>query len=443
MLLNQRKILLISYLFPPVGGIGVQRALSLAKYLPQCGFDVHVLKATNAGGPVYDPDLLRQIPSHVTVHEAFTPEIPFHIRQKLWTRLTRGNGAKPAAGLAAAPTGSFSWKKLITGTARRILSPEPEILWAPFAFRKAAAIIRRHSIGTVMITVPPFSALVVGTRLKRAFPSLLLVSDFRDEWLSFYLKDFDFQNSEHTRRRAEVIEREAVQSSDLVVAVNRSSRDEIRNRYPAEPERKFAVVPNGYDPEVFAALVPRPNATRRMLVTHVGTVYKTASPRFYLDAVDALPGAVREQIETRFVGRISDTEQPFFEGRRGNISCLGFIPQAEALKYMEDTDYLLLTMTNDISVPGKLFEYMASGKPILAIAAPGSEVDQILRETGAGMCAPPGDPRALQAMLQRAFEAWQAGAAGGNSDRDAVRRYERPRLVAEYGALMREAAAAR
>src|SRR3954470_15196556 len=137
-LLTDRKILLISYLFPPVGGIGVQRALSLAKYLPQCGFDVHVLKATNAGGPVYDPDLTRQIPANVRVHEAFTPEIPFSIRQKLWTRLTAGKPQQKSS--QAAPAG-FSWKKLVTGTARRILSPEPEILWVPFAYRRARQIV--------------------------------------------------------------------------------------------------------------------------------------------------------------------------------------------------------------------------------------------------------------------------------------------------------------
>ena len=80
-ILTDRKLLLISYLFPPVGGIGVQRALSLAKYLPQSGFEVHVLKATDAGGPVYDPALLKQVPPAVRVHRAFTPEIPFHVRQ--------------------------------------------------------------------------------------------------------------------------------------------------------------------------------------------------------------------------------------------------------------------------------------------------------------------------------------------------------------------------
>jgi len=429
-----RKILLISYLFPPVGGIGVQRALSLAKYLPPCGFEVHVLKANNAGGPVQDPALVRQIPSGVTVHETFTPEIPFAIRQKLWTRI---KGNHRPEGVAKAEPGRFSWKRLIARAAQRLLCPEPEILWVPFALRKARRVIRKHKIDIVLVTVPPFSALVAATALKREFPSLALVSDFRDEWLSFYLKDFEFQNSVYTRRRAAAIERATVERSNLVVAVNRSSRDEIRRRYPEQPEHKFVVIPNGYDPEIFADFVPRKNTGRRMIVTHVGTVYKTASPRFYLDAVDGLPDEVRAQIETRFIGRISDAESVLLENRKSRVSVLGFMPQGAALKYMEDTDYLLLTMTNDISVPGKLFEYMATGKTILAVTAAGSEVDQILRETAAGVTAPPDDVQSIQAMLMRAFEAWRNGKKLIEGDTAPVRRYERPRLAEEYGDLLR------
>jgi glycosyltransferase involved in cell wall biosynthesis len=424
------KILIISYLFPPVGGIGVQRALSLAKYLPRCGFKVHILKANSAGGPVHDPALVQQIPPTVMVHRAFSPEIPFAIRQKLWAGLTRGRTPE------ARPAGR-SWKSMITGAAKKLMCPEPEILWAPFALRKARQIIRRHQIEFVLVTVPPFSALVVGTALKQEFPSLVLVSDFRDEWLSFYLKDFEFQNSDYTRRRAEAIERETVERSDLVVAVNRSSRQEIRRRYPEQPEEKFAVIPNGYDPEAFAGFLPRPSQSSRMVVTHVGTVYKTASPHFYLDALDGLPAEVRDRIETRFVGRVSESERALMENRGSRVIQLGFMSQAEALKYMEDTDYLLLTMTNDISVPGKLFEYMATRKPILAVTEPGSEVDQLVRETACGICAPPSDLKEIQSMLMRSFEAWQNRRKLVEREGCPVERYERPRLAKEYASLMR------
>ena len=430
--MHNRKLLLISYLFPPAGGITVQRALSLAKYLPREGFEVHVLQAKNAPAPVSDPALLEQVPPEVRVHSAFTPEIPFHIRQRLWKWFAP---AKPASAGGSAPPrkASGGLKALPRHIASRVLCPEPEVLWAPFAIRKASSIVRRFGIEAVMVTAPPFSAFLVGNALKKLFPHIRLISDFRDEWLSFYLKDFEFQSGAHTRRRAEQIERETVELSDLVVAVTRFSLREIRGRYPGQPEDKFLLLPNGYDPEAFSGFTPRRHAGSDIVITHVGTAYKTASPRFYLDAVDALPEQLRSRIETRFVGRIADSERHLFENRRSRVRLLGLMPQAEALRQMEDTDYLLLTMTNDISLPGKLFEYMATEKPILALSPPGGEVDVILKETGSGLCVPHDDPAAIRRLLERAIASRDAAGDSFTPRRGAVEKYERPRLTAAYG----------
>jgi glycosyltransferase involved in cell wall biosynthesis len=431
-----RKILIVSYLFPPNGGIAVQRALSFTKYLPALGYEVHVLKGRNASGPVQDPALLRHIPPSAQIHEAFAPEIPFHFRQKLWSFLSRVK--RPAQKGAEnrlndkAPGGPSIFVRII----RRILCPEPEILWTPFAFRKTSELIRRHGIGVVLITVPPFSALVVGSALKKRFPNVRLISDFRDEWLDFYLKDFDFQNSDYTRRRAEAIERASIEASDLVLSVTPTSLTTIRNRYPEQPDRKFACVANGYDPEVFAGFQPRRHEGSRVVVTHVGTIYKTASPKYYLDALDGLPEDLRSRFETRFVGRIAENEREGLEGRKSDVRLLGFMPQDKALQQIEETDFLLLTMTNEISLPGKLFEYLATGKPILALAAADSEVARILEETGSGWRADPFNPADIQAMLRRACE--QVADASASIRWEEVRRYERPRLVAELSRLIQE-----
>lgn len=426
-----RKLLLISYLFPPLGGVGVQRALSLAKYLPEQGYEVHVLRAHNAAGPVHDPGLLAQVPSAVTIHSAFTPEIPFDLRQKVWKWISPGRPARDAQPAAAGAPGGL--KSSLSRLVRRVLCPEPEVLWAPFAIRKARQIVRRHGIEAVLVTAPPFSAFLVGNSLKRSFPELRLISDFRDAWLSFYLKNFEFQSSDYTRRRAETIERQTVEHSDLVVAVARSALREIRCRYPEQPDGKFLWLPNGYDPAALAGFTPRRHAGPSVIVTHVGTVYKPSSPRYYLDALDGMPEDIRSRIETRFVGRVTDSERPVFESRKSRVRMLGFKPHAEALRQMEESDFLLLTMTDEVTLPGKFFEYMATGKPILAVSPPGGEVDRILRETGAGWCAPQDDPTAIRAMLAEACALAAAGQIPSNHDGEAIRSYERPRLTAEYG----------
>jgi glycosyltransferase involved in cell wall biosynthesis len=433
---RQRKILLIAYVFPPVGGIMVQRVLSFAKYLPQHGFDVHVLTAWNPATPVYDPSLLRQVPKAVKVWHAFTPEPPFYLRKKLWGRLS--GGAKPPAQQAAAasPGKPAGLRGAAMERIRRILSPDAQALWGPFAIQRGARIIRSQGIDTVLVTAPPFSLFLIGNELKRRFPEIRLVSDFRDEWLRFMVEDFEFMSGDYTRRRAEEIERATIENSDLVVAVTRSSLAEIRCRYPAQPEEKFAFVPNGYDPEAFADFTPHTEPTGKVVITHVGTAYKTSSPAYYLKALDALPPEFRDRIETRFVGRIAETETETVGAERNGVVITGFVPQSEALRYMARTDYLLLTMTNDFSLPGKLFEYLATGKRILALSPPAGEVGRILEETGAGWCADPHDPAAIRQMLIRACQ--NAGREDSFlADREAIRQYERPRVAERLAGLLR------
>jgi glycosyltransferase involved in cell wall biosynthesis len=433
---SARGLLLISYLFPPVGGVGVQRALSLTKYLPGCGFDVHVLKAKNAAAPVHDAGLLDQIPPEARIHAAFTPELPSGLRQTIWSWFMGGNH-KSSAGAPTPGRGRGSnWSRFPAEIVRRILCPEPEVLWVPFALRAARRIVREQGIQTVVVTVPPFSALLVTTALKREFPHLHIVADFRDDWLRFYLGEFEYQKSEYTARRAAVIEREAVELADRVVVVTRTMLDDIRARYPDVDSQKFVFIPNGYDPENIRAVPRRKQAGNRIVVSHVGTVYSASSPRFYLDALDDLPDSVRAGIETRFIGRVADSERWCLEGRRSTIKKLGFVPQSEAVVHMAEADYLLLTMTDAASLTGKLFEYLGTGVPIIAVAPTNGEVARILQETGAGWCAAPGDRAGLSQLLLRTFERRRGGQDDFRPDWDAIRRYERPRLVAQFGRLL-------
>jgi glycosyltransferase involved in cell wall biosynthesis len=410
--------------------------LSFAKYLPQCGLEVHVLRARNAAAPLSDPGLLREIPAAVRVHNAFTPELPFHFRKKLWASLSRPGGTAPAPSQGSEPPAGGRVRSLLSGAIRRLLTPDPEVLWVPFARRQARRIIRRYGIDVVLVTAPPFSAFLVGNTLKQEFPHLKLFADFRDDWLRFVLADFGFQKSPHAVRRAEEIERATVALSDRVLLVTRSIRKNFLERYPHEAEEKFAYLPNGYDPESYRDCLPATRNDRKIVVAYVGSVYKATSPEAYLDAVDELPEEVRSRIETRFIGRIPEEAQALLTGRKAAVTLMGFLPHQEALRQMQDADYLLLTVNNDFALSGKVFEYLATARPILGVSPRGGEVASLIEETSAGWCADPGDKAGIQGMLSEACQRVLGGGKDFVADWPAIRRYERPRLAEELGQLI-------
>jgi glycosyltransferase involved in cell wall biosynthesis len=427
----QQKVLLISCYFPPAGGIGVQRAVSLARYLPQAGIEVFVLTARSSV-PTMDADLLKLIPKEVRVHRTWTFEPPFALRKKLWSRLNSdATSQETEAGLISKA------KKTVARRIKYLTCPDPQALWYPFAIRRASKLIREEKIQTVLVTAPPFSAFLIANELKRRFPHLCTIADVRDEWLEYFVKEFVFRGDEYVAARCAAIERATVESCDRVVSVTQTSLNSIRARYPEQPHSKFLLIPNGYDPAVFSSFRSRPHQTDKLVITYTGTLYNPCSPKSYLDALEGLP-QIRSRFETRFVGRVAEEfDRGIFEERHGTIRLLDFVPQSEALRFMEESDVLLLPWADRFNIPGKLFEYLATGKPILALCYPDSDVAQVIRETAAGWCVNPDDLVAVGRALT------EIHALGGkyprNRNWEAVRRYERPRLVAEYARVIRDA----
>jgi glycosyltransferase involved in cell wall biosynthesis len=235
--------------------------------------------------------------------------------------------------------------------------------------------------------------------------------------------------------KAAQIERETVTLSDCVVPVTEAARDEIRSRYPDQPLSKFQVVPNGFDPAAFDGFRSRAHDTGRILITYTGTVYAPADPAVFLDALDALPEALRARFEVRFIGRIAEEfDRRVLEGRKTRVKVMGFVPQKEAFRYLEESDYLLLPWADHLNVPGKLYEYIGTRKPVIAVVKPEADVVKVIQATGTGWCVDRSDPSALQALLM----SLAAGDPATNltPDEHAIRRFERPRLAREYGDLI-------
>ena len=217
------NVLLITFSFPPAGGVGVLRALSLAKYLPENGIRVDVLTARNAPAVGKDAALLRQVPESVTVHRTWTLDLPFWLRKTVKKAVSGGEG-KATARAQAAVKGGNPLKQFIGN----LLLPDPQVGWLPFALPAAERIIRERKIDVVLITVPPFSSVRLATRLRKIFPALPIVVDFRDEWLSTTIDLVSFNNNSRARMVAHKAEAEAVRDATAVVLVTEAARREMR-----------------------------------------------------------------------------------------------------------------------------------------------------------------------------------------------------------------------
>ena len=272
---------------------------------------------------------------------------------------------------------------------------------------------------------------MIGCHLKKRFPHLRLVTEIRDDWVGYYLVYFDASTTGYKRRLAVRTEAEAIRLSDYVTAVTPAQRDAIRNRYPQEPDEKFFCVPNGYDPEQYAAFRWTPRRGRKMLITYFGSAYTSVpySPRDYLETVDNLPEALRDRIETRFIGRVSHEARPLLENRRHTVTQLGFLPQQEAILRLQDSDYLLLVIGEASSHAGKLFDYLASGIPILGITPRGGEAARILDATRCGRYARTGDREDIERMIRQALSDFDNGTNPTAPVREEIEQFSWPRLV--------------
>jgi hypothetical protein len=437
------NVLLVSYVFPPVGGTGVMRAASLARYLPAENIRLDVLTTRNPAAVGNDPTLLKDIPPSVTVHRTLTLDLPFGMKKAIKRFVMGGkSSAKPAAGQDAPSA------KKKPGLLKRILDnvllPDPQVTWFPVLSRVAPRIIRDRKIDLVLITVPNFSNLLLIKKLRKQFPNLPIVADFRDEWIttSFELVSFSFSDSPRAEQTARRIEAETVANATTIVAVTEAARNKIRSRYPEQPDKKFQLVPNGFDAtKMTRSTSPTPRNDGKVLLTHVGTVYPSTAPGSLVDAIKLLPPDVRSRLKLRFIGHI---EEPRFREallELGDmVELYGYLPQRDALAAMNETDYVLLLNTDPLNVGNKFYEYVGGGKPILGAVHPEGETCALLDQMRAGWWAGIHDVEGIRKLLFDAVNRGDTLMREFHSDTERIAQYERAVLARRYARLLHKIA---
>ena len=381
-----KTCLIISYVFPPTGGAGVQRVLKFVKYLGACGWKPVVVTPRRPSAPVQDHSFDAELPPGLAVHRLPTLEPGLAANS--------GGGAGAPSGLKAA------LRRLAGG----LLFPDRHVIWLATALPGTLAAARRHGARAVLVSAPPFSSFLLGRAAARLL-GLPLVLDFRDDWSGFFTRGFTARGGGGAwRSMALGLEGSLVRAADRVIG-NTPAMNRRLQRLHGGPAEKFVWIPNGFDPEDFSFLQDAPPpapAEGRLNLLYTGTVFDSTSLEFLWQGLELLPVDQRRRLAVEIVGRAAPGHvlYPGLEGLK--VVARPYEPHARVLRRMASAGALLLTLSDipglERVVPAKLYEYLAARRPILAVA-PRGEATKIVEACGAGRVAPPGRPQLIAETL--------------------------------------------
>ena len=383
------KVLIISFYFPPAGGGGVQRPLKLATHLPELGVEVHVLAPDDPKWIHTDEGLA--LPPHATVHRA---------------RYLGPRGRKAGEELRAV-RGLQRVLLRARLLPRRFLVPDENVPWLLTAIPAAIRIVRREGIDVVLTTSPPNSLHLIGAAVQRA-TGVKWVADLRDSLIL------------HPHRRAESVvvrlkertdhwvARLVARRADAIVAVSEQIADEAR---AAGARGEVVHIPNGSDFDDFDGMTYAPGD--RFRVTHAGSFFGKRDPKPFLTALKALDDPA---VVARFVGdfRSADRKWAEAQGFGDRLELIPYVPRRRSLELQRESEALLLLIPDAGGrgkgvLSGKVFEYLAAERPVLAAVPPDGAAAALVRDAGAGVVAGPDDPEALREALAGLVARWRAG----------------------------------
>lgn len=387
------KVLIITYYWPPGSGAGVQRWLKFSKYLPSFGWEPVILTVDPeyATYPATDYSMVAEIPANIKIYKTRATDY-FRIYKKDKKKI-------PSAGFAR------SGNKGIKGKIQRFIRgnffiPDPRIGWHKYAFRKACEIIENEGIKNIITTSPPHSTQLIGLKLKKKYPDIKWIADLRDPWTDIYYYN-QFYPTFISKTIDREFEKQVLQSADKIITVGKSLKDLFASKISGI-WNKIEVITNGFDEDDFIGL----NSTNpeKFTISYIGTLSDAYPLNGLLDALRSF-GEKGNNFNLKFVGTVSPDQKDLMYSKieKSFVEFIPFVDHAKAIKYMLDTTVLLLIIpdhkSNKSIITGKLFEYIATGKPIICLGPVDGDAEEILKETGNGNSFNYEDFTGIEALL--------------------------------------------
>ena len=374
-----KKVLIITYYWPPAGGSGVQRWLKFTKYLPKYDWKPIIYTPENPYFEVKDEALLSDIHSDVEVWKTPIWE-PYTLKDKLFGK---GSASQSAGVISNKKTLK---NKVLNWLRGNIFIPDPKVYWVKPSIKILLKKIKKEGIKYIITTGPPHSMHLIALGLKKEMPSLKWIADFRDPWSELDLLD-EFHLSNNSRKRHKNLEKEVLQTADLTLTVSETWVKDLKQLGGSRVE----LITNGYDAADFEL---KTKTNDKFIIGHYGLLNHLRNPKNLWRALanlcdentefnDKLEIHLSGNIDVEVLGEIESYTQLI-----NKVKQLGYITHNQVLDQYNEADLLLLLLFNSKSgvgnYPGKIFEYFAAQKPILAFGPDRSDTQSLISVSQAG-----------------------------------------------------------
>lgn len=401
-----KKVLIVTYYFPPSGGPGVQRVLKFIKYLPKFGWQPVVFTVSNGQLLGYDESLFEDLSDEVKIYKSKTIE-PYNFYNLI---TGKEKSSTVDVNTAEIDYNNLTFKqKMIEFIRSSFFIPDARIGWRFTAGKTIHKIFEENKIDAVYSSSPPYTPALIGKLIKKKF-NLPWVVSFRDPWTGYKgtPKRWFLPKKIET-----FIEKDVFNKADAVEVAWNGIIDDAINKYQNLNKTKFFTIYNGYDPDDLPE--PKNEKNTKFTFTYTGTLYTIQNPKLLFDAVIELIDenkVNKDKISFRFIGRVADEIKEMMQNHPINnqIELIGYKPHNQAVNLLVNTDVSLLLGVNSkekyVNVPGKTFEYIGIRKPIYLIAPENSKLAEIVAESGLGDAVDHNDKIKMKETYLNLYQNW-------------------------------------
>lgn len=428
--------MIITYYWPPSGGSGVQRWLKMSKYFAELGWDPIIYTAENGEVPVMDESLLADVPDSTNVIKRPIWE-PYNLYKKF---TSRKKDEKMGAGFLDEKKRKKSAAENLSVWIRgNWFIPDARKFWIKPSIKYLTKYLKENPVDAIISTGPPHSMHLIALGLKKKL-GITWIADFRDPWtdIDFYdqLKLTSTSDKKHRN-----LEKEVISTADTVVSVSWNWVKDLKEK----GAKRSMVITNGFDPQDVEHVTNK--LSKKFTIAHIGSMNKDRNPAELWKVLGALckeEVKFKENLELQFIGK---TDHAVFEsieeqGLSDVVTKTQYLPHTEVISAMSNAQILLLAVNDTPNsagvIPGKIFEYLAVKRPILAIGPPEADSGRIIKETGAGRICNFSDYDSIQSAILSYYNYFLEDKLNVESIPKMIEQYSRKELAHKYINLLNE-----